>query len=77
MLIARLALNDLAEQYWRDLELAKLPSFEEWVARGFRKAHPNLDRFSIILMDAGIFRVVPREVFGYSYRRQPNIWQQR
>lgn len=35
----------------------------------FRKALPNLDRFARILTDAMLFRVIPREVLRYSYRR--------
>jgi len=67
MLTARLALNGLAGQYQRALGLEKLPLFEEWDVRGFRKASPNLDRFARVLADAGLFRVIPREISGYSY----------
>ena len=66
MLIARLALDDLAGQYRMALGLHSLPPIQEWDPRPRGR---ETDKFARIITDSKILGIFPRSILVYSHRR--------
>ena len=66
MLTARIALDKLADQYQRALNLDALPVIEKWDTQ---HRGPEADKFARMITESQILGIFPREILGYSYRR--------